>query len=397
MKLNIDDVSLAGKRVLVRVDFNVPLNLDGSVADDTRISATLPTIRKIIDSGGSAILMSHLGRPKGQIKPEFSLKPVAVRLAELIGKPVQFAPDCVGEEVELLAVNLQAGELLLLENLRFHPEEEGNDPEFAKKIARLGDLYINDAFGAAHRAHASTQGVADCFPQSAAAGYLMQKELDYLGKAVADPERPFIAIIGGSKISGKIDVITNLLKKVDLLLIGGGMTYTFVKSAGRNIGKSLCEEDKLEVAKSILNSPEGDNILLPVDSVCASGIEEEATEVHQSNDIPDHMMGLDIGPVAVAEFRQAILDAKTVIWNGPIGMFEKAPFEHGTRAIAQALAEVTAHGGVTIVGGGDSVAALNKFGLSDKMSHVSTGGGASLEFLEGKVLPGVAVLTDKEA
>ncbi len=396
-KLTIDDLDLKGKRVLMRVDFNVPLTEDGQVADDMRIRAALPSIKKVLEEGGSLVLMSHLGRPKGKWNEKYSLKPVAKRLSELLGQEVKMAPDCVGPEVEKMASELKPGEVLLLENLRFHPGEEANDPEFAKQLAKLGDIYVNDAFGTAHRAHASTEGVTKYF-DLCAAGYLMQKELEYLGKAVHNPEHPYVAIMGGAKISGKIDVINNLLPKVDVLLIGGGMSYTFFKAKGVNIGNSLLEEDRIPVAKDVLEQAgkKGVELLLPVDNVVATAVDESAeTKVTDGPDVPDGWIGVDIGPKTVDLYREKILAAKTVVWNGPMGVFEKEPFAKGTFAVAQALADATAKGAVTIVGGGDSAAAIRKAGLADKVSHVSTGGGASLEFLAGLTLPGVAALTDK--
>jgi len=395
-KLTIDHLQLKGKRVLMRVDFNVPLDENQNVTDDTRIRASLPSIQKVINDGGRLILMSHLGRPKGKPNPKYSLKPVAERLSQLLGKEVKFAPDCVGEEVKKLADSLQDGEVLLLENLRFHEEEEKNDPEFAKKLAELGDLYINDAFGSAHRAHASTEGVTKYFTQNAA-GYLMQKELEYLSRAISNPERPYTAILGGAKISGKIDVIQNLMSKVDNLLIGGGMIFTFFKAMGLEIGKSLLEEDRIEMAKEILEKAKNQNVnlVLPVDVVIADSFSNDAkSEVVDINSIKPDWQGLDIGPKTIDLFKSYIEKSKTVVWNGPMGVFEFDNFARGTFELAKALAEATQKGVVTIVGGGDSAAAIAKAGLEDKVSHVSTGGGASLEFLEGKILPGVAALTD---
>ncbi len=395
-KLTIDKVELKGKRVLVRVDFNVPYDENMNITDDLRIRAALPTIKKIISEGGKAILMSHLGRPKGSPNPKYSLKPVAIRLSELLGNEVKFAPDCIGAEVKAMADSLKEGEVLLLENLRFHAEEEKNDSEFAKQLASLGDVYINDAFGSAHRAHASTEGVTN-YIDICAAGYLMQKELDYLGDAIANPVRPFTAILGGSKISGKIDVIENLLPKVDNLLIGGGMAYTFYKAMGYEIGKSLLEEEKIELAREMLEKfkTSRKNVLLPKDNVVVPEFNNDAPyEVVDSDKIPTDKMGLDIGPKTIEAFRKVILESKTIIWNGPLGVFEFDNFAKGTFAIAEALAETTSKGAKTIIGGGDSAAAIKKANLEDKVSHVSTGGGASLEFLEGKVLPGVAALND---
>lgn len=395
-KLSIDQVDLKGKRVLVRVDFNVPLDENLNITDDIRITSSLPTIKKIIAEGGKAILMSHLGRPKGQPNPKYSLKPAAKRLSELLGKEVKIAPDCVGEEVKKMVDSMKDGDVLLLENLRFHAEEEKNNPEFAKQLSELGDIYINDAFGSAHRAHASTEGVTK-YIQVNASGYLMQKELDYLGKAISDPERPYCAILGGAKISGKIDVIQNLFPKVDTLIIGGGMAYTFYKAMGYEIGKSLLEEEKIELAKEILEKAKNSNVnfLIPVDVVVAPEFNNDSpSDVVDIKNIPADKMGLDIGPKTIELFRNEILKSKTVIWNGPMGVFEFDNFAKGTNAIAEALVEATGNGAITIIGGGDSAAAIKKAGLEDKVSHVSTGGGASLEFLEGKTLPGVAALND---
>lgn len=395
-KLSIDKVDLKGKRVLVRVDFNVPLDENQNITDDIRIKSALPTIEKIITDGGKVILMSHLGRPKGEVKPEFSLKPAADRLSELIGKEIKFASDCIGDEVEKLADSLKEGEVLLLENLRFHKEETDNDPEFAKELAKLGEVYVNDAFGSAHRAHASTEGVTKYF-DICAAGYLMQKELDYLDGAIANPKRPFTAILGGAKISGKIDVIDSLMDKVDTLIIGGGMAYTFIKAMGYEIGSSLLEEEKLDLATEMLKSFESETVkvLLPVDVIIASEFSNDSpAEAVDIDMIPADKMGLDIGPKTRAIFAEEIINSKTVVWNGPMGVFEFDNFAHGTDAVANALVKATENGAITIIGGGDSAAAIKKAGLEDKVSHVSTGGGASLEFLEGKTLPGVAALTD---
>ncbi len=396
-KLTVDDLNFNGLRVLTRVDFNVPLSETGEITDDTRIRETLPTLQKILRDKGKLILMSHLGRPKGKRDPSLSLKPVAKRLSELLGIPVSMAPDCIGEEVERMANSLKPGEVLMLENLRFHPEEEANDPTFARQLARLGDVYVNDAFGTAHRAHASTEGVTKFF-KKCVAGYLMQKELKFLGKALENPEKPFVAILGGAKISGKIDVIRNLLPKVDYLLIGGGMMFTFLKAQGFEIGKSLLENDKIRLAGELLNQDkkEGAQWILPVDCVVASEVSEAAvTRVVPIHEIPQDMIGVDIGPQTIAKFTEIIHQGKTLLWNGPMGVFEIDKFARGTEAIARAIAEATEKGAISIVGGGDSAAAVAKAGLTDKMSHISTGGGASLEFLEGKVLPGVAALTDK--
>ncbi len=395
-KLSIDKVNLKGKRVLVRVDFNVPLDEKFQITDDIRITSALPTIKKIITDGGRCILMSHLGRPKGGPNPKYSLKPVAIHLGQLLDKDVKFAPDCIGDQVKAIVNSLINGDVLLLENLRFHPEEEKNTPAFAQQLAELGDVYINDAFGSAHRAHASTEGVTK-FIKVCASGYLMQKELDYLGEAISNPVRPFTAILGGSKISGKIDVIENLLPKVDNLLIGGGMAYTFYKAMGYEIGTSLLEAEKIELAKEMLVKFKTSKakVILPKDNVVASEFKNESPlSIVDSDKIPADKMGLDIGPGTIEEFKDVILRSKTVIWNGPMGVFEFDNFAKGTDTIAAALAEATKNGAVTVIGGGDSAAAIKKAGLDDKVSHVSTGGGASLEFFEGKVLPGVEALND---
>jgi len=412
-KKTVRDVDLAGKRVLMRVDFNVPLK-EGRVDDETRIRAALPTIRYILDHGASLVLMSHLGRPKGKVDPALSLRPVAEKLSEVLGRQVLFVGDCVGEEVRRKASELRAGEVLLLENLRFHPEEEGKVklPEgaseeekaaakkemkerqrrFAEELASLGDVYVNDAFGTAHRAHASVALVPTLFPVKVA-GFLMEREIEYLGKVLAEPERPFVAIIGGAKISGKIDVLSNLLGKVDALLIGGGMAYTFYRAQGLPTGDSLVEEDKVELAARVLREAEqrGVPLLLPVDNVVADRFAADAARKVVGREIPEGWMALDIGPETCERFAAEISRARMVVWNGPMGCFEMEPFAEGTRRVAEAVAAADC---ISIVGGGDSASAVKKFGLADRMTHVSTGGGASLEFLEGKELPGVAVLDD---
>jgi len=387
-KLSVRDLNLKGKTVFIRVDFNVPLAPGGQeITSDKRIRASLPTIRYALEQGAGLILASHLGRPKGKVNPEMSLKPAAARLSELLGRPVKMAPDCVGAEVA--AMKPAPGEVLLLENLRFHKQEEANDPEFSRQLASLCDVYVNDAFGSAHRAHASTAGMIQFVPQ-AAAGLLMEKELEYLGKATTNPERPCIAILGGAKVSDKIEVIENLLKFADKLLIGGAMAYTFLKAQGRPAGRSLVEDDKVNLAKSLLASA-GDKLLLPSDHVVAAELKEGA-ENQTVATIPDDKMGLDIGAETVRRYSAEIAKAKTIIWNGPMGVFEKPPFDAGTVAVAKAVA---ASGATSVVGGGDSEKAVKAAGVADKISHISTGGGASLEFLSGWVLPGVAVLTDK--
>jgi len=393
-KVTLDDLDCRGKKVFCRVDFNVPLDKQLQITDDTRIIAALPTIREILAKGGRLILASHLGRPKGSVKSEFSLSPAAAHLADLLGRPVTMAPDCVGPEVVKLVAAMQDGDVLLLENLRFYPGEEQNDPEFCRQLASLADLYVNDAFGTAHRAHASTEGVARLL-QPAAAGYLMEKELKYLGEALANPERPFVAILGGAKVSDKILVIQALLDKVDTLIIGGGMAYTFLKAQGYPVGKSLVEEDKLDLALDLLSRAKagGTELLLPVDHLVARefGADAEA-QVCDRDSMPDDRLALDIGPKTLEIYAQTVGRAKTVVWNGPMGVFEFAAFSRGTFGVAEALADSTA---LSIIGGGDSVAAVNQSGLQKKMTHISTGGGASLEFLEGRTLPGVAALTDK--
>lgn len=396
-KKTIDDIELKNKRVLVRVDFNVPFDENNKITDDKRIVESLPTIKKIISEGGKVILMSHLGRPKGKRDPKYSLAPVSKKLSELINTDVKFAPDCIGEDIKAMTLELKPGEILLLENLRFHEEEEKNAPEFAKQLAELGDVYVNDAFGSAHRAHASTEGVTK-YIQTCVAGYLMQKELNYLGKAIANPVRPFCAILGGAKISGKIDVINNLMDKVDILIIGGGMAFTFFKAQGLEIGKSLLESEKVQLASDLLNKLKKSKLkfLLPVDVVVASEFKNDSpSEVVKVENIPADKMGLDIGPETIKLFKETILNSKTIVWNGPMGVFEFDNFAKGTFEIANALAEATEKGAITVIGGGDSAAAISKAGLENQVTHVSTGGGASLEFLEGKVLPGVAALNDK--
>jgi phosphoglycerate kinase len=396
-KKTVRDLSaLKGKRVFVRVDFNVPMDGE-TITDDTRIRESLPTIKYLMDQGARIILASHLGRPKGKVVPSMSLAPVAKRLSELIGKPVQMAPDCIGDEVKNMVEQLKDGEILVLENLRFHPEEEKNDPEFAKQLASLADIFVQDAFGSVHRAHASTEGIARYVPVKVA-GFLVEKELKYLGEALANPQRPFVAILGGSKVSTKIGVISNLLQKVDALLLGGGMTYTFIKAQGGTIGSSLFEPETLEIAKKTLEEAKasGKKLLLPVDNLaCQSTEKPDPTvprQVFDSHNIPDGWMGVDIGPKTIELYLKELEGAKLIVWNGPVGVFEIDEFAQGSRAIAEALAKSNA---ITVIGGGDSAAAVNKFGVKDKMTHVSTGGGASLEFLEGKKLPGIEVLDEK--
>jgi len=399
-KKTISDINVTSKKVLMRVDFNVPIE-NGIVEDDTRIDAALPSVRYVLERGGSVILMSHLGRPKaGKREPEFSMKPLVAVLAAKLGVPVDFASDCVGPEASAKAAALQAGQVLLLENLRYHAEEEGKgatteqQEAFAKALASLGEVYINDAFGTAHRAHASVAVVNKYFKESAA-GFLLEKEITYLAKTLESPSRPFVAIIGGAKISGKIDVVTNLLNKVDTLLIGGGMAYTFFKAQGFTIGGSIHEDDKLDLAKQILADAKakGVKLLLPLDNVIADAFSESANTQVTSGNIPDGWEGLDIGPKTRALFSAEIAKAKTVVWNGPMGCFEMAPFAAGTNAVAQAVADNSLC--VSVIGGGDSVSAIKKAGLDDKITHISTGGGASLELMEGKVLPGLAALSDK--
>jgi phosphoglycerate kinase len=396
-KLTVEDLNLKGNRVLMRVDFNVPLEGD-KVSNDKRIRAALPTIKYIINRGGKLILMSHLGRPKGIRVPELSLEPCVAVLDALLDKKVGFVDDCIGQPVEAAVESLNEGDILLLENLRYYQGETKNDPEFAAKLAQFGDVYVDDAFGTAHRAHASNEGVTHHISQCAA-GYLLMKELDYLGGVMANPAKPFIAVLGGVKISGKIDIISNLLPRVDCIIIGGGMAYTFFKAQGKEIGKSLLETDKIDLAKELM-SQGGEKIILPVDCVVTPTFDFDKRQVGVLNEvaadaIPAEEYSLDIGTKSIERFRSILIEAETVVWNGPMGVFEIEETAKGTYAIANALAEATANGATTIIGGGDSASAINKAGVSDKVSHVSTGGGASLEFMEGKVLPGVAALTDR--
>lgn len=393
-KATLRDIALRGKRLFVRVDFNVPLSTAAEVTDDTRIRAVLPTIAYALQEGASVILASHLGRPNGRVDPAFSLRPVAARLQELLGKPMRLAPDCVGAETEALAGGLAPGEVLLLENLRFHAEEEANDPAFAQALARLGDVYVNDAFGAAHRAHASTAGMA-AYLQPAVAGLLMEQEITYLGKVTEHPEQPFVAILGGAKVSDKIPLIMNLLDKVSALLIGGGMAYTLLQAQGYPVGDSLVEPDRLSLARDILAKAVERQVqcLLPSDHIIAQDIKADApTRVVADAGMPAGWKGLDIGPQTVARFREVIGSARTIVWNGPMGVFELPPFRQGTVAIARAVAACT---GTTVVGGGDTIAALALTDCSAAITHISTGGGASLEFLEGKTLPGIACLNER--
>ncbi|HOQ08302.1 MAG TPA: triose-phosphate isomerase [Clostridiales bacterium] len=392
-KKTIEDIDVSGKRVLVRVDFNVPLDENRNITDDKRIRAALPTIKYLVDNKAKTILVSHLGRPKEGPEEKYSMKPTAVRLSELLGQPVIMANDVVGPDAKAKAAALKEGEVLMLENVRFHKEETKNDPAFAKELASLAEIYVNDAFGTAHRAHASTAGVADYLP--AVCGYLIQKEIEIMGKALSNPERPFVAILGGAKVSDKISVIENLIDKVDTLIIGGGMAYTFLKAKGYKIGNSICEEDKIELAKSLMEKAEkkGVQLMLPIGSIVGKEFKPDTEYKYvPSDDMPDGWMGMDIGSQTIEYFSKEIRKAKTIVWNGPMGVFEFENFANGTREIARAVAE---SGAVSIVGGGDSAAAIEQLGFADKITHISTGGGASLEFLEGKVLPGIAVLMDK--
>ena len=395
-KKTIRDIDLVGKRILVRVDFNVPLDSQQHITDDTRIRAALPTIRYILDQDASVILMSHLGRPDGKVVEKLSLAPVAQRLSELLGRDVEMAKDCIGPDVEAQAKSLQPGHVLLLENLRFHKEEEKNNPDFARQLAMLGEIYVNDAFGTAHRAHASTEGVTQYLP--GVAGFLMEKEINFLGSALEDPKRPFVAIIGGAKVSDKIAVLERLINMVDTLLIGGGMANTFLKAEGYQIGDSLFEESKVDVAKGLIAKARQKDLmfLLPSDVVIADRFAADANfKVVAANEVPEGWRILDIGPKAVASFQKALSNAQTIVWNGTLGVAEMPAFAKGTEAIVEILASRTRAGATTIIGGGDLAAAVDQAGAAEKMTHVSTGGGASLEFLEGRVLPGVAALQDK--
>lgn len=394
-KLSLKDLLINGKKVLVRVDFNVPLDKSGQVADNTRIKESLPTIKYILDKGGIPLLMSHLGRPAGKVNPEFSLAPCAKELSKLLGKPVRMANDCVGKEVKKQVSELHSGDIFLLENLRFHEAEEKpeKDPLFAHQLAELGDMYVNDAFGTSHRAHSSIVPLAKLFPKNAAAGFLLEKEINFLGKALSNPEKPFLAIIGGAKVSTKLGVIQALLKKVDILLIGGGMAFTFLKAQGYAIGKSLCEEKMLSEAKDILALPESKKMLLPLDALAVEEISNESkTHTYEcSQGIPENRQGVDIGPKTVALFEKEILKAKTILWNGPLGIFEIPAFAKGTLAIAKAVGNAKA---LTIAGGGETIAAIKESGLADRFTHLSTGGGATLEYIEFGTLPGIEALSD---
>ena len=394
-KKTVKDIDVNGKKVLVRCDFNVPIDSEtGKITDNRRIRAALPTIQYLLDHNAKVILCSHLGRPKGEFNLKYSLKPVAEELSKLLNKDVKLAKDVIGESAKELTSNMKEGDIVLLENVRFHKEEEQNDPEYSKALASMAEIYVNDAFGTAHRAHSSTTVVADYLP--AVSGFLIEKELEFLGGALENPKHPFVAILGGAKVSDKIGVIENLLDKVDTLIIGGGMAYTFYKAQGHHIGTSICEEDKLDLAKSILEKAQekGVKLLLPVDNHVSSEYSNNGEEkMVDSTEIPDGFMGLDIGPKTIEKFEEAVKDAKTVVWNGPLGVCEFDKFATGTKAVATMLSKLDA---ITIIGGGDSAAAIEKLGLADKMTHISTGGGASLEFLEGKTLPGIACLQDKE-
>jgi len=397
-KKTLSDIDVSGKRALVRVDFNVPLSEDQKITDDTRIRAALPTIQYLLEGGASVVLMSHLGRPKGRVVPEMSLAPTAVRLGELLNLEVGLAPDCVGSIVEERAAALEPGQVMLLENLRYKPEEEANDPDFAKALAGLGDLYVNDAFGAAHRGHASTEGIAHHVSE-AVSGLLMEREITYLDETLRQPARPFVAILGGAKISGKIEVIENLLDKVDALIVGGGMSYTFFKAMGLEIGVSLLEEDRIGVARDLITRCREQNVelLLPVDVVVADRFAVDAqTQVVNRDAMPEEWEGVDIGPNTRGLYSERVKGAGTVVWNGPLGVFEMEPFAQGTLGVAQALVEATEGGTISIIGGGDTAAAVTQMGLADGMTHISTGGGASLECMGGRILPGIVALSDKE-
>ncbi|MCF2671737.1 MAG: phosphoglycerate kinase [Clostridiales bacterium] len=392
-KKSVEDIDVSGKKVIVRCDFNVPQDETGRITDDKRIVAALPTIKYLLEHNAAVILCSHLGRPKGEFKMKYSLAPVAERLSELLGQEVKLAKDVIGEDAKKLAAELPCGQAMLLENVRFHKEEEKNDPAFAKELASMAEIFVNDAFGTAHRAHASTAGIADYLP--AVCGFLINKEISIMGKALANPVRPFVAILGGAKVSDKIGVINNLIEKCDTIIIGGGMSYTFMKAMGKQIGTSLCEDDKVELARDLMQKAEakGVKLMLPVDTVCADHFAADAEPVvYTAGELPEDMMGLDIGPKTVELFSAAVKDAGTVVWNGPMGVFEFDAFAVGTKAVAKAIAASNA---VSIIGGGDSAAAVEKLGFADKMTHISTGGGASLEFLEGLELPGIACLQDK--
>jgi 3-phosphoglycerate kinase len=393
MKKSVEDLEVSGKRVLVRCDFNVPQDDEGNITDDRRIREALKTIKYLLDNKAKVILCSHLGRPKGEVNPKYSLKPVAQRLSELLGMEVKIAEDVVGQSAHALADALQDGEAMLIENVRYDAREEKNDPEFSKELASLAELYVNDAFGTAHRAHSSTAGVADYLPS--AVGYLIKKEIDVMGKALENPERPFVAILGGKKVSDKISVIENLIDKVDSLIIGGGMSYTFFKAQGKEVGTSICELDKVDLAKELLAKAEakGVRLVLPIDNVVVQEFSNDApSQVVSSDAIPEGWQGVDVGPKTVELYREVLKDAKTVVWNGPVGVFEFDNFAKGTNEVAKILSELD--GATTIIGGGDSAAAIEKGGYADKMTHISTGGGASLEFLEGKVLPGIDCIQD---
>ena len=392
-KKTIEDIDVAGKKVIVRVDFNVPFDANGKITDDKRIVGALPTIKYLVGKGAKTILVSHLGRPKNGFEDKFSMKPTAVRLSELLGVNVIMAKDVIGVDAKSKAAELKAGEVLMLENVRFHKEETKNDPTFAKELSSLAEIFVNDAFGTAHRAHASTAGLADYLP--AVCGFLIKKEIEFMGKALANPARPFVAILGGAKVSDKIAVIENLIDKVDTLIVGGGMAYTFLKAKGYNIGTSICEDDKVELAKSLMEkaTAKGVNLMLPVDNAIAKEFSNDSEKkIVASNSMPDGWMGMDIGATTIENFANEIKNAKTVIWNGPMGVFEFPNFATGTKEVAKALAE---SGSLSIVGGGDSAAAVEQLGYADKITHISTGGGASLEYLEGKVLPGIDVLMNK--